>query len=493
MTSHREAPSISKDPVADNTDLYAFVSPDAPSTVTMISNFVPLEDPAGGPNFHSFGDDVRYAINIDNDGDGETEISYQFQFTTNITNPGTFLYNTGPISSLTDPNWNLRQVYTVTRVDTGGDRSEGEGRSKVLGTNIPCPPANVGPRSTPNYEALAKAAITDLGNGVKVFAGPRGEGFYVDLGSIFDLGALRPFQAAHLIKIPNSDNYDPANPAAGINGTKGFNVHSIAIQVPKTQLTSDGSNPTDPMSSKSVLGIWTSASRQRMAMQPSSNSDGHEDGHKTGPFTQVSRLGMPLINEVVIPLGKKDFWNLSDPSDDSQFLSYYQDPQLQNLLPVLYPGVFPNLTALLTKSPSTRPRADLIAILLTGLPAGIIPGFQNSTGKVVADYLRLNIAIAPTITNNNTTSSTARFGILGGDLAGFPNGRRVFDNVTAVELRAIAGATYPLVAPTFVADGASGVLTDGSTNDLPYLNNFPYLALPHQGFLHYHDPNSPNA
>jgi len=489
MTSHREAPSISRDPVADNTDLYAFVSPDAPNTVTMISNFVPLEDPAGGPNFHSFGDDVLYAVHVDNDADGLTDISYQFRFTTSFQNPGTFLYNTGPISSLTDPNWNVRQTYSVTKVTYGDDDEEGE--AKTLGTNIPCPPVNIGPRSTPSYAALADAAVTSLGDGVTVFAGQRGEGFYVDLGSIFDLAALRPFQAAHLIKIPASENYDPANPSAGISGTKGFNVHSIAIRVPKTHLTSDGSSPIDVMSAKSVIGVWTSASRQRSSMQPSADQEGND----SGPFTQVSRLGMPLINEVVIPLGKKDGWNLSNPHDDSQFVSYYQNPEVQNLLPILYPGVFPNLAALLTKTPSSRPRADLVAILLTGIPAGLIPGFQNNTGSVLSDYLRLNMAISPnpaTSSNNPGPTDPSRLGLLGGDLAGFPNGRRVFDNVTAVELRAIAGATYPLVAK-YTADGAAGVLTDGTTNDVPYLSKFPYLALPHRGFLHYHDPNSPNA
>ena len=493
MTSHREAPSISRDPVADNTDLYAFVSPDAPDTVTMISNFVPLEEPAGGPNFHSFGDDVLYAINIDNDADGQLDISYQFQFNTSFTNPGTFLYNTGPISSLSDPNWNVRQTYSVSKVTY--DKNGKGGKSKKLGDNIPCPPANIGPRSTPSYAALASAAVTSLGNGVTVFAGPRGEGFYVDLGSIFDLGALRPFQAAHLITIPASANYDPGNPSAGVNGTKGFNVHSIAIQVPKTQLTRDGTVPSDPMSAGSVIGVWTSASRQKTSMQPSTDPRGKlNPGNESGPFTQVSRLGMPLVNEVVIPLGKKDLWNLSDPSNDAQFLSYYQNPELQNLIPFLYPGVFPNLSALLAQPASTRPRADLVAILLTGIPAGLIPGFQNQTGNVPADYLRLNMAIAPTSTSNNPSpSSGTRFGILGGDLGGFPNGRRVFDNVTAVELRAIAGATYPLVAPTFAPDGAAGVLADGTSNDVAYLDNFPYLPLPHQGFLHYHDPNSPNA
>jgi hypothetical protein len=237
-----------------------------------------------------------------------------------------------------------------------------------------------------------------------VFAGQRGEGFYVDLGSIFDLGALRPFQSLHLIPTP------PAAP--GVDGTKGFNVHSIAIQIPITQLTSDGSTPTGPMDPKAVIGIYTSASRQKLLTQPTTKSPMME----AGPFTQVSRLGMPLINEVVIPLGQKDFWNLSDPVDDSQFLASYQTPQLQTLLPVLYPGVFPLLAGV------TFPRADLVAILLTGIPSGIITGFQNFTGSTQADLLRLNMAIPPnpaTSSNNPPTADATRFGILGGTWPAF--------------------------------------------------------------------------
>src|SRR5215470_10825792 len=172
MTSHREAPGTSKDPVADNTDLYAFVSPDVPSTVTILSNFIPLEEPAGGPNFAGFGDDVLYEIFVDNDGDALADITYQFRFKTTFTDPGIFLYNTGPIASLTDANWNVRQTYTVTKKVEGGG-------STVIGTDVPCPPVNVGPRSTPSYTSLVSAAITTLGDGSKVFAGQRGEGFYV--------------------------------------------------------------------------------------------------------------------------------------------------------------------------------------------------------------------------------------------------------------------------------------------------------------------------
>src|SRR5438552_5728550 len=224
MSSHREAPAISKDPVADNTDLYAFVDPADTSKVTVLANFIPLEEPAGGPNFFQFGDEVLYEILIDNDGDGEEDVVYQFRFKTVVQNPGTFLYNTGPITSLTDPSWNERQLYTVKKIQ--GDRDEG--RRTVLGRDLPTPPVRLGPRSTPDYASLADAAVSDLGSGVRTFSGQRGGGFYVALGSIFDLCALRPFQNLHLIPLPA---------APGVNGTKGFNVHTIAISVPKADVT----------------------------------------------------------------------------------------------------------------------------------------------------------------------------------------------------------------------------------------------------------------
>ena len=190
MSSHREAPAISKDPVADNTDTYAFVSPDDPETVTIISNYLPLEAPFGGPNFFEFGDDVRYDIHIDQTGDGRPDITYRFEFNTEVRNPNTFLYNTGQITSIDSPNWNRRQFYTVTRVH--------HERSHVIASNLACPPCNIGPASTPNYEALAAQAVHQIGHGRTVFAGQRLEGFYVDLGAIFDLGDLRPFQNLHI-------------------------------------------------------------------------------------------------------------------------------------------------------------------------------------------------------------------------------------------------------------------------------------------------------
>jgi hypothetical protein len=436
--------------VADNTDVYAFVSPDRSDTVTLIANYIPLEGPDGGPNFYEFGDDVRYEIHVDNDGDGDADITYRFCFKVEVRNPDTFLYNTGPITSLNSPNFNRRQFYTVSRIDD-------EGHETVLASNLSCPPCNIGPRSTPNYNELAKDATHTLHDGVRVFAGQRLEGFYVDLGSVFDLADLRPFQNLHLI---------PTGAAPGVDSTKAVNVHTIAIQVPKHQLIKHGAHPTHPQDSHAVLGVYATACRRKARII-------EERGkmYEAGPWEQVSRLGNPLINEALIPMGKKDLWNSLPPADDHHFLEYVQHPELAKLLPILYPGVFPHLAAY------QAARADLVAILLTGIPWGIIPNFQNYTGKTQADMLRLNIQITP-------AKNPSLLGILGGDLAGFPNGRRVFDDVFTIELRAIAGATIPLVDPHYTPDGAASLVTDGLTPDLNtrYMRQFPYLGLPLSGF-----------
>jgi hypothetical protein len=458
VSSHREAPEIAKDPAADSTDVYAFVSPDQPATVTLIANYVPLQEPAGGPNFYEFGDDVRYEIHIDNNGDGQPDVTYRFQFSTKLRNPDTFLYNTGPILSLDSPNWNRRQFYTVSRVNTQGGVTQ-------LAAGLACPPCNIGPLSTPSYPALASAAVHDLAGGIKVFAGQRAEGFYVDLGSIFDLANLRPFQQLH----NQFGMHVFTGPAPGVNATNHLNVHTIAIQVPTTDLVRGGSSgEADP---RSVIGVWTTASRQRVRLWDADNGENLD----SGPFRQVSRLGNPLINEVIIALGDKDRWNTLPPADDKQFAHYYANPELAGLLPVLYPGVFPNLAALVK---SGKARADLEAILLTGIPAGIVQGFQNNTGPLLADMLRLNTAIKP-------AAKPDILGVIGGDLAGFPNGRRVFDDVVTIELRAIAGVTFPLVDKTFTPDKAAGQVTDGldpSSVSAPYLSQFPYLGVPYSGF-----------
>jgi hypothetical protein len=448
MSSHREAPEISKDPVADSTDVYAFVSPDKPNTVTLIANYIPLQLPSGGPNFFEFGDDVLYQIHIDNDGDGRADISYQFRFHTTVRDPDTFLYNTGQITSLSSPNWNRVQTYDVSVVSGGS--------FATLGSGLPSPPCNIGPRSTPGYAALAAAAVNNLG-GIKVFAGQRAEEFYVDLGSIFDLADLRPFQNLHLIPTPATE---------GVNATNDLNVHSIAIQVPISTVTRPG---------RPVIGVWTSASRQRVTLWDEVNGE----NVNSGPFRQVSRLGNPLFNEVIVPLGKKDLWNSLPPADDKQFVGFVTQPELAALLPVLYPNVFPHLAAAVA---AKTPRADLEAILLTGIPAGIISKtFTTFTGTVLADMLRLNTSIPP-------AKSPSILGVLGGDLAGFPNGRRVTDDVVTIELRAIAGATLPLVDSSFKPDGAASLVSDFKTDPPPIgsppLSTFPYLGTPYDGIDH---------
>ncbi len=450
MSSHREAPEIAKDPVADSTDVYAFVSPDRPDTVTLIANYIPLQGPAGGPNFYEFGDDVLYEIHVDNDGDAEPDVTYQFRFTSRVRNPRSFLYNTGPIEALNSKSWNRRQFYSVTKVVEGH-------QPVVLADRVPCPPCNIGPRSTPTYAALADAATRSLPTGERVYAGQRAEGFYVDLGSIFDLLDLRPFQDLHLL---------PSPAALGVSSTAQVNVHTIAIQVPIRDLTRNRRRPRQVDDPAASIGVWTSASRQKVLVREPS------DDRSTGPYVQVSRLGNPLFNEVIVPMGRKDEWNSVAPAGDEVYREYVERPEVSALLPVLYPGVFPNLAAL------DAPRADLVAVLLTGIPGGLVPGFQNFTGPTPADLLRLNVAVPP-------SSSPSIFGLLGGDLAGFPNGRRVFDDVVAIELRALAGATYPLVDPGYTPDAAAAAVDDGVTPDdlgIPFLDTFPYLGLPFSGY-----------
>ncbi|HYN33494.1 MAG TPA: DUF4331 domain-containing protein [Ilumatobacteraceae bacterium] len=467
MSSHREAPSISKDPAADNTDVYAFRTPG--DTITIIANYSPGQAPNGGPNFYEFDDEVLYSIHIDNDGDGEGNINFEFRFTTVNTNPNTFLYNTGPIDSLDSPNWNRRQTYSVVRRSGKANiQFPGDSRRRIptrvveLGTGLSCPPANVGPRSTPNYEALAAAAVYELNfpfdnSTMKVFAGQRADAFFVDLGSIFDLGALRPFQNFHLISTAA---------AAGVDALANANCQSICIQLPITAVSGNRKVPSEFNDGWSTIGVYASASRQRGLRI--------RNGVRTtaGPYEQISRLGNPLFNEVITPLAKKDQWNADAPEDDAQYARFVLKPELATLLPVLYPGVFPNLAAF------TGDRADLAAILLTGIPEGIVPGFQNFTGTTQADVLRLNMAIPPT-----PTADENPIGLVAGDPAGFPNGRRLRDDVTAIELKAIAGATLPLVDPSFTPDATAALLEDGTNPpERTFLDEFPYIGTPYDGF-----------
>lgn len=402
-SSHREAPAISQDPSADNTDFYAWVSPDSPDMVTFVMNTYPDQSPYGGPNFYRFAEGAVYALNIDNDGDAVADIRYEFVFRTVIQNPNTFLYNTGPIRSLDDPNWNMRQYYSVERVNMlNGNRVR-------IASDIPTPPVNVGTASTPNYEALARAAVHTIDGGIKMFAGQRDDPFFVDLGAVFDLLQIRPMNA-----------YDTL---------QNKNINAIVVQLPKEDITRAG---------QPIIGAWSTVSR---------------DGK------QVSRLGQPLVNEVVLPLALKDAFNSISPDVDRTIdaaVASVTDPEVPKLLKLLF-----NIDS------PPAPRTDLVTIFLTGIPM-----LNQPPNVVPSEMLRLNTSIAPSANPNP-------MGVLGGDNAGFPNGRRLTDDVVDIALQAMAGAT-PFTAPFNRAP--NNTLGDGvNANDTAFQTAFPYLASPWPG------------
>jgi len=311
------------------------------------------------------------------------------------------------------------------------------------------PPNNIGERTTPNYEtALGQAAVFPLPNGGRVFAGQRDEGFYIDVGGVFDTLKLKSIGVT-----------------GGVDSTAGFNVNTIAIEVPIQELTRSGAVPNGPTATDAVIGIWATSGRQRITVLRSNPfDDSSEAALNAGPFQQVSRLGSPLVNELIIPLKLKDRFNASTPAGDAQFAQFVLNPQLAQLLGAAYGITVPQ-----------GPRNDLVAIFATGIPVNDITGPSFTTflsdGRP-HEMLRLNVAIPP-------AASPSRLGLLGGDVAGFPNGRRVFDDVVDISLRAVAGGT-PFTPNTNVSP--NNVLGDGvSNNDVPFLARFPYLGTPQSG------------
>jgi len=456
-SSHREAPLIVADPLADNTDTYAFRSTEdgRGGFVTLIANWIPFQEPSGGPHFYKFDDTVLYEIYVDNTGDGLEDVTYQFRFKTKFTNPDSILGMAAPnqalngtggveplITSLNDPDYNEPQTYSVTRIDRR------TGKHIVLAKDLIVPPNNIGERTTPNYEsALGQAAVYSLPNGGKVFAGQRDEGFYIDVGGVFDTLKLKSIAAT-----------------GGVDSTAGFNVSTIAIEVPIQELTRTGAVPAGPTAADAVIGIWATSSRQKITVLRSSAFDNSEDALNAGPFQQVSRLGSPLVNEMVIPLKLKDAFNRSTPAGDSQFAQFVTNPQLAQLL-----------SAVFSISVPAAPRNDLVAIFATGIPVNNVTGPSFTTflsdGRP-HEMLRLNVAIPPSAT-------PSRLGLLGGDFAGFPNGRRVFDDVVDISLRAVAGGT-PFTPATNISP--NNTLGDGvANNDVPFLSRFPYLGTPQSG------------
>ena len=392
---------------------------------------------------------MAYDIQIANSGKGTADIVYRFEFTTKIRNPKTFLYNTGQITDIDTPNWNRPQYYSVTRIEAG--------HSKRSASGLPCPPVNVGKRSTPDYAKLAGQAVHSIGNR-KVFAGQRADAFHVDLGSIFDLGALRPFNEAHLISMPNMN---------GVNAVQSFNVHTIALQVPITDLSRNGDIPKDPSKASAVIGVWATASRRKSRMWDAKK--GAYVSH--GPWEQVSRLGNPLFNEVLVPMAEKDKWNHLDPQGRLSVREVRQQARAAR-------GCCRRSTRACSRSwRRTRSRGPTSTRSCS--PAsrtGWCPGSRTTPGRVESDMLRLNLAIPPAKKPNDG-------GLVAGDAAGFPNGRRIDDDVVTIELRAIAGATIPLVDPSYTPDGAASAITDGTTNtNAALLEVFPYLGLPGGGY-----------
>jgi Domain of unknown function (DUF4331) len=438
-SSHREAPLTALDPTADDTDIYAFVAPDATDKLTVIANWIPFEDPAGGPNFYRFDDRAHYYINIDNTGDGVYDIRYQFVFKTHVLNKNSFLYALPGVSSIRDPKLNIQQTYTVTREKLKKGKTVSE---KVIARNLPVSPNNVGPKTFPNYGAVANQAIQSLPGGGKVFAGQRDDPFFVDLGTTFDAINFR---------------VGTGNQGGGKDDLAGYGVHAIALQVPKSDVTVDGKSVSGPTASNAVVGVWTSTERPRVQVQgvaTAAKKKHKKHGKKSDDdgFVQVSRLGNPLVNEVVIPLGQKDHFNATQPSDDAKLYGKF----------VLNPELAAVANQLFHINAPEHNRTDIVQALLTGIPG------KTQIGKhpVPADTLKINLGVPP-------SANPSPLGVLGGDLQGFPDGRRLTDDVVDISLRVVAGELKGNHVP--LGDGVDA-------NDKPFLSSFPYLAAPNSGF-----------
>ena len=397
-SSHREAPLISEDPTADNTDLYAFRSPDKPNTLTIVSNWIPGEDPAAGPNYYTFSPRARYNIKIDRTGDGKPEVIYRFRFRT----------KKGPLFL-----GNTEQPYTVEKI-VGG-------RSQVIARGM-TPPDNIGPRTLmgKSYRQLAASRVTDLPGGGKVFAGQRDDAFYADIGAIFDLLAIRK---------------GTGNMGGGKDFFAGYAVHGIALQIPISEVDTKSH----------VIGIWSTTDRQQVKV------NGGGRAHRR--WSQVSRLGNPLVNEVIIPTETKDLWNHWTPNRDKYFARFYRTPILAKVMNQLYKLGVPE-----------KNRSDLVSVLLTGVNKPKL----NYTGPTLADMLRVNLSVPVT-----PPSDFSRLGVLGGDLQGWPNGRRLGDDVVDIAEQAVAGALVGKKVP--LGDGVDGP-------DRPRLGVFPYEADPGSGY-----------
>ena len=446
-SSHREAPNIMLDPSADNTDLYAWTAPDAPNALTVASNWIPGQDPANGPNFFRFDDRANYYIHFDNTGDGLEDVSYRFEFNTEIRNPNSFLYSLPGVTSRSDQNLNVLQSYDIVREDlTYKKNGSVKVKEKTVGENLPVAPPNIGPKTFPNYDALTNEAIRTLSDGTKVFAGQRDDPFYVDLGATFDAINVRQLTG---------------NQGLGKDDFSGMSTSSIVIQLPESKVTRDGQAVGSADAANSVVGVWSTTERRKFEITNANYSKGSPQNVKGSPneFQQVSRLGNPLINEVIIPLGAKDKFNRTTPDQDAaNYGAYALNPELAGILNALF-----NVNA------PTTDRTDIVQAVLQGIPGlNEIQGAPQleGLGTLPTDTLKVNLGVAPNPTPN-------RFGVIGGDNAGYPNGRRPEDDVVDIDLQVVAGFLKGNKVP--LGDGVD-------RNDKQFLSSFPYLAAPTSGF-----------
>jgi len=491
-SSHREAPAITRQPAVDATDFYLFNSyePERSGYVTVIANYLPLQDPYGGPNYFALDDEALYEILIDNDGDAREDLTFQFRFSNSLANAGDGLAlpigdatvavplkNIGPVSATDRSLLNFREGYTLRLVR--GNRRQGQmawitragGSDRFFGK----PYDFVGTKtfgSVEGYEAYARSFVHDIAipgcdTPGRVFVGQRDEPFAVNLGRIFDLVNLVPVDGS---EFPGGITQDPAN---DIIADK--NITSLALELPTACLVGEGNG---------VIGGWTTASVRRSRI---ANAPVRAAGPETvsGPWVQVSRLSNPLVNEVVIGLPDKDAFNASQPRRDAQFATYVTNPTLPALIDVLFrDAVNATLgTSIPNLAPSNLPRLDLVTAFLTGFE-----GVNQQSTVRPAEMVRLNTAIAPTEASQQST-----FGVAGGDLAGFPNGRRPGDDVVDIELRVAMGRLcHPLTIggsevdlglcePTDAPIGLAPVTDGAPVSAADFDTAFPYLRTPLPG------------
>jgi hypothetical protein len=433
-SSHREAPNISLDPAADNTDVYAWTAPGAEGAITIASNWIPGQVPANGPNFFRFDDRARYYNNIDNNGDGKADIRYRFTFDTEVRNPNSFLYAGPGTQDFNDPGLNVIQRYDLVREEYNR-RGELTGMSRLVNNGRVAPP-NIGPKTFPNYGRFVNQATKTLGDGTKLFVGTRDEPFFVDLGATFDAINVR---------------MGTGNEGAGRDDLSGYWTSSTIMQIPEEDVTRNGEPVGGPDAGNAVVGVWSTTERRRLAVSP---TKGANSGGPATRWVQVSRLGNPLINEVIIPLGKKDRFNRTTPDRDAELYGQF----------ALNPELAAVLNALFGVGAPEENRTDIVQAVLQG-----IPGLNQHKGRFAGtpvDTLKLNLGVPP-------SADPDRFGVIGGDNAGYPNGRRPIDDVVDIDLQVVAGFLVGNAVP----------LGDGVDQDsVGFQDQFPYLSDPESGF-----------